>query len=420
MKRLFISLLLLTLTATSFAQLSPQMDAYLREFPQRAAFNIHSYEFPPLKDTPAPKGFKPFYISHYGRHGSRSHSSDKPYVLLRDCLEAAEKEGLITPSGDSLLSCAKQMIQLHDGMDGRLTPRGAREHEMLARRMYNRYPQVFRRGEVHAISSDVQRCLVSMAAFTSSLRACRNDLVMTWDCGVKFQRFISRSSGTAIKQKALEIVRGPLTDIPIDTMAVFARFFKDPDRGKELVGDKPKSFISAIFTLAQFAEAYDINENRFNFLPWDAVETAYARHALNFYLGHCNSELFGDERMPRAKPLVTEIVRKADEAIGGAPVAADLIFGHDLPFLALCSYFGLEGYGYPRLTAEEAYSSWNGVKLCPFATNLQIVFYKNRKGVVLVKFLANEEETMIPELKAFSGPYYKWDDVKNYLSKRSI
>ena len=417
MKRFLTCLLLLALGATAYAQLSDELEAYLRDCPQRASFNIHAYEFLPLHDTPAPKGFKPFYISHYGRHGSRSHSSDKPYVLLRDCLEAAAREGIITPSGDSLLACARQMIRLHDEMDGRLTPRGAREHEMLARRMYQRYPQVFRHGEVHALSSDVQRCLVSMAAFTSALRACKSDLVMTWDCGVKYQRFIARSSGSAIKEKALEIVHGPLTDIPIDTMAIYARFFQDPVRGKALVGTKPKTFISAIYTLAQFAEAYDIEENRFTFLPWDAVTTAYARHALNFYLGHCNSVPFGDERMARARLLATEVVRKADEAIAGAPVAADLIFGHDLPFLALCSYFGLEGYGYPRLTAEEAYRNWNGVRHCPFAANLQIVFYKNRKGDVLVKFLTNEQETPIPELEPVSGPYYRWEDVKAYINK---
>ena len=46
------------------------------------------------------------------------------------------------------------------------------------------------------------------------------------------------------------------------------------------------------------------------------------------------------------------------------------------------------------------------------------MFYKNRKGVVLVKFLANEEETLIPELKACSGPYYRWEDVKDYISKK--
>jgi hypothetical protein len=147
MKRFLTTIFLLGLTLVSYAQLSPQMDAYIRAYPQRAAGVIHAYEFLPIKDTPAPGGFKPFYISHYGRHGSRSHSTDKPYVLLRDCLQAAADEGIITPSGDSLLACAKEMILLHNGMDGRLTPEGAREHELIARRMYERYPRVFRKGK---------------------------------------------------------------------------------------------------------------------------------------------------------------------------------------------------------------------------------------------------------------------------------
>ena len=121
--------------------------------------------------------------------------------------------------------------------------------------------------------------------------------------------------------------------------------------------------------------------------------------------------------MPEAEGLVSEIVQRADEAIAGAPVAADLRFGHDWPYLALCAYFGLEGYGYPRLSAEEALRSWLGPLHCPFSANLQIVFYRNRKGEVLVKFLANEQETLIPELKAVSGPYYSWDDVKAYLNR---
>ena len=414
MKRFLTTLFLLGLTLVSYAQLSPQMDAYIRAYPQRAAGVIHSYEFLPIKDTPAPGGFKPFYISHYGRHGSRSHSTDKPYVLLRDCLQAAADEGIITPSGDSLLACAKEMILLHNGMDGRLTPRGAREHELIARRMYERYPRVFRKGEVHVISSDVPRCLVSMAAFTSSLRACKSDLVITWDCGAVYQRIITLNSPQSIKQKAKADAHSALTDIPIDTTAVYSRFFTDTARGRQLTGN-PKDFISAIFNVARFSEAYDIEENRYSFLPWEAVVTTYARHALQSYLAYCNSVPYGDEALENVAVLAKEMVRKADEAIAGAPVAADLIFGHDLPFMCLCSFLGLEGFGYPRLTAEEAYSTWPGAKLCTFASNLHMIFYKNRKGEVLVKFLANEQETLIPELKSFSGPYYRWEDVKKYL-----
>ena len=256
MRRILIAAIALLLVAVpSWAQLSEEMEAYLRARPQRAAFNIHSYEFLPIQDTPAPAGFKPFYISHYGRHGSRSHSSDEPYVLLRDCLQAAADEGIITPSGDSLLACARQMIQLHNGMDGRLTPRGAREHEQLARRMYGRFPRVFRKGEVHAISSDVPRCLVSMAAFTSSLKSCKKDLVITWDCGAAYQPLIARNSPSAIRQKAYDDSHSALTDIPIDTMAVYSRYFTDPARGRELTG-KPRNFISAILlSFSRFSTA---------------------------------------------------------------------------------------------------------------------------------------------------------------------
>ena len=53
-----------------------------------------------------------------------------------------------------------------------------------------------------------------------------------------------------------------------------------------------------------------------------------------------------------------------------------------------------------------------------YASNLQMIFYKNRKGEVLVKFLANEQETLVPEINSFSGPYYRWEDVKRYIENK--
>lgn len=418
MKRFLYTTLLLLISLAAFAQTSPELDAYLREFPQRAGFNTHSYEFLPIKDTPAPSGFKPFYISHYGRHGSRSHGNDASLKKLKSYLQTAANEGILTPAGDTIFYYTKKVLELHDGMDGRLTPRGAREHEQLARRMYQRYPGVFRNGEVHALSSVVPRCLVSMAAFTSTLKSCKSDLVIIWDAGEKYQKFISRACPSAVKEKARAIVHGPLTAVQVDTLAAYSRIFTDPERGKAIF-KKPYRLFSYIYSLARITEAFDIEENLFRFLPWEVVLSDYNSGALSAYLQQCNSEPFGDERMPRASILADEMVRKADEAIAGAPVAADLIFGHDWPFLGICSYFGLEGYGYPRLTAEQAYGSWNGAKLCPYAANLQIIFYRNRKGMVLVKFLANEQETLIPELEAYSGPYYKWVDVKSFIAKRN-
>lgn len=418
MKRILISILiLLAAGASCYAQPSAEIEEYLREFPQRAAFNLHSYEFLPVHDTPAPSGFKPFYISHYGRHGSRSGSAVYRAPRLVKWFEQAAEEGILTPAGDSLLGYARLVAERENNMEGRLTPRGAREHEQLARRMYKRYKPVFRKGEVHAISSTVPRCLVSMSAFTSSLKACKKDLVITWDCGEAYQKTITRNSNKKIQAEVDEIIKDSLNfEVDVDTVAVLSRFFTDPERGREICRTTNR-LISSVYYVARSAEAFDIDDNLFGFLPWDLVVHRSRRSVVSAYLGQCNSLALGDQRMPRSEKLALEIVRKADEAIAGAPVAADLCFGHDWPFLGICAFLGLEGYD-ARLSAQQAYNSWNGSLLCPFAANLQMIFYRNRKGEVLVKFLANERETLVPALEAVSGPYYRWDDVRRSIVER--
>jgi len=419
MKRFLLLASCLLSCLLTFAQPGPEVEAYLRAFPQRAAFNTHAYEFLPLHDTPAPKGYKPFYISHYGRHGSRTDGTGKAMFSLDSLLSIAATEGILTPAGDSLLGYAKRITAVHGRMEGRLTDRGAREHTRLAERMFHRYPQVFKSGgAVYALSSIVPRCLVSMSAFTSSLKACKKDIEIHWDCGEVYQKFITRSYSREMKERSHKLAWevGPV--VPYDTLALYSRIFTDPERGRRLFG-KAKRLASYIYSTAAFAEAFDVNDNLFRFLPWDYVTNRSSHSALSAYLGHCNSVEFGDERIPRAGRLAGEMIRRADEAIAGAPVAANLIFGHDWPFLGICSIFGLEGYGYPRMSAEEALYNWNGPLHCPFAANLQIIFYRNRKGGdILVKFLTNERETPIPELTPVSGPYYRWNDVKEYVAHR--
>jgi hypothetical protein len=65
--------LLIGFTA-AYAQPHVSQDAVraLKEDPTRAGNNTNSYEFKEIRDTKAPKGYNPFYISHYGRHGSRN------------------------------------------------------------------------------------------------------------------------------------------------------------------------------------------------------------------------------------------------------------------------------------------------------------------------------------------------------------
>ena len=78
---------------------------------------------------------------------------------------------------------------------------------------------------------------------------------------------------------------------------------------------------------------------------------------------------------------------------------------------------GVEGYdAVPRLA--DSYKVWPGWKYLPMGSNFEMIFYRNGKGEVLVKMLRNEEETTIPAISTYKGPYYRWNDLKEYLKSR--
>ena len=418
MKRQFIFIaILLTSVAASYAQPHRSEAAVkaLMEDPTRAGNNLNSYEFHPIHDTKPPKGYKPFYISHYGRHGSRSNWGGKAYEDLIATLEQGQRMGILTPGGDSLLNAARRVLASYDGMDGRLSQRGVREHTAIAERMYKRYPQVFKGDKrVRAFGSQVQRCLISMNAFTTSLVRQNPRIYFYLDTGEKFQEYINNEHGWQQKtgpamMKAMQAIR----DIPDDTLGVLPRLFTDVPRSRTFV-KSARALTENVFNTAVVAEDFDIEENLYRFLPFDAIYKRWAQNNVFLYTGHCNSVESGDERVPMAKSCVEDIVAKADECIATGAYAADLRFGHDYPLMALVNYLGIEGVG-ERIPADEICDKWLGFWNIPMASNLQIIFYRNKSGDVLVKFLYQEQERLLHGLEPFQGPYYKWETVKANL-----
>ena len=104
--------------------------------------------------------------------------------------------------------------------------------------------------------------------------------------------------------------------------------------------------------VSSYAEDFDIEENLFRFLPFDALYKRWAQSNVMLYTGHCNSVEAGDARVPMAKSCVEDIVAKADECIATGAYCADLRFGHDYPLMALVSYLGIEGVG-ERIPADQ-------------------------------------------------------------------
>ena len=392
---------------------SPDVVALLKEDPDRAGVNVHVYEFEKISDTKPPRGYKPFYISHYGRHGTRA-AGDYEFIYVLTRLEKCDSLGILTEEGKALLSETKAVFEAYDGREGRLTPRGEREHRMLAERMYSRFPGVFRKGSknVRVFSSTVPRCLVSMASFVSSLSAIRPDLNYHIVSDSKQQPLLTNDCS---KQNRIEASRMivPINRAEVDTLRLPALIFTDEEKGKETIGPIAR-FQRRICSCAVLAKNFDLDCDLFRFIPFETVYNYYDSHNRHIYLTQCNSAEFGDERMPRVKPLVNEIVRQADDAIESGRVAADLRFGHDWPYMAIVCYLGLEGAG-DRMGVDEVPAKWFGPEYICLGCNLQMIFYRNSGGSVLVKFLVNEKETLLRGLEPVKGPYYDWALVRENI-----
>lgn len=175
-KRIIISLLFVFTSLTIWAQVIPAFNQ-LKADPKKAYGNDYPYQFKMTALTKAPRGYKPFYISHYARHGSRYYWNDKLYKDLDTLLTKAHEKHLLTAEGETFYG--KFMAAKSELMTGisELTQRGWEQHQQIARTMYNRFPQVFKKGgNVLAISSLSGRCVLSMSAFCQELVQCNPNI----------------------------------------------------------------------------------------------------------------------------------------------------------------------------------------------------------------------------------------------------
>lgn len=412
MKRL-LTLLALLLSLAAFAQ--SEKDALLADFMEnvhRTCATTAPYEYIPGPQTPAPKGYKPFYISHYGRHGSRSNwnNETRNYEQLAGWYHKADSAGILTAEGKAAMRQVDTVILLHDNMDGRLTALGAQEHRQIAHRMYVKYRNVFRKGskKITARSSVVPRVLVSMAAFTGELLSLQKDLDVSWDTGEELMKIMSSDHTPQMRKRTNEWIKtewAPRHQYGVE--AFMKRVFTDPEAGRAIVGDCSR-LMRRNFEAASACPAFGLDNRLFELFEWPDLLFFGERRNISLYMNQCNSVEMGDERMPRTDSILRDILERADAAVATGAVAADFRFGHDYQLLATCARLGLAGVA-ERRSFEES-PDWPAWRYSPFAGNIQLIFYRGRKGDVLVKALLNERETAILGLDGF--PYYKWEDVR--------
>lgn len=363
---------------------------------------MHPYPGSPGLETPPPAGYKAFYISHFGRHGSRYLSYEKVVLPALQPLSAAEQEGLLTPEGEYLLQMVRELHLKSAGMWGQLSELGVAEHQGIARRMVARYPAVFK-DSVRVMSSIYPRCIVSMSASTGEIARLAPKTKWSFCVGKRYQSVVNTAhrpegwiSGASQQKEYLK------ENLDMDSM--LANIFSNPARGKEIVGN-PVSFAKAIFNAWADREAIGLE-------PF-SLDRIIGEKNVNVIAASESLAGYRNMAIPNADSLITDIVLRADVAIKRNKPSADLRYGHDNGLMRLLVQIGIEGY--PANLDNDTASAFCFGEKVPLAANIQIVFYRNKKGKVLVKFLVNEKESSLTELSG--GPYYKWEDVRALLEQ---
>ncbi|MBQ2198375.1 MAG: histidine-type phosphatase, partial [Bacteroidales bacterium] len=129
---------LITLAAASLLPLWLSAQTVREEIeanPDKAGYVYSMYDFDTPATAKAPKGYKPFYISHYGRHGARFSGSNPEFVNVRRILLAAREEGNLTDLGEDVLRRYETVFPMLEYRTGDLTQKGYAQQKKLAARM---------------------------------------------------------------------------------------------------------------------------------------------------------------------------------------------------------------------------------------------------------------------------------------------
>lgn len=414
-KYFLYGLLLLTATIGANAQTTfEEMKADLN----KTGGVYFAYPADKADNTPAPKGYKPFYISHYGRHGSRYLISDNDYTRVSELMHKAKDANALTPFGKEVLARIDSVSEEARLRGGDLSPLGVRQHKGIAARMFANYPEVFKGdAKVSARSTLVVRCVLSMASFCESLKEKNPDLQITMESSQRYMPYLCYSTPESDRFNGNEgwwkEVSRKFRDSRTDGSRLARVLFSDQEFVEKYVN--PEDLLWWIYWLASDAQN---TENRISFYdvltPEESIGLWQSFNA-DFYARHSNYPPAEGKHLANAKPLLRNFLQGAEDAIAGKGESATLRFGHDgnvVPFTALLH---LEGCYGEESDPEKFHEAWCDWKVSPMAANIQMILFRNDKQPddVLVKFLHNERETKIP-VATDIWPYYHWKDIKAY------
>ena len=422
-KTLYLIAILFTILCSLFtlSAMAQGVRDLIQQHPSYASCNYHIYpDTITAVLTPAPAGKKPFYISHYGRHGSRYINSRSGYDIPYRMMEQADSLDELTPAGQQVFDFMDNIMRDTEGRWGELTGYGKQQLQNIGRRMVQNFPEVLCPGaRVTAVSTIVPRCIESMGSFTMEMLQVCPQLQITMEASKRNQWYLNyqdrklrKNYMTPEAQKAYDAY----TASRLGNTRLMEVIFKNPDIVKEIVDEEYFNYYLMKMGLFQLNTNYNRETHIMNLFNIDDLYRMWQIDNALWYIQHGACKLNGSRQPYSQRYLLKKLIADADSCIQLEKPGAQLRFGHETVLFPLVCLMGINGFDLETDNLEELEEKgWWCSNVFPMGSNLQAIFYRTDKNDpdVLVKFLLNEEEATLP-VETDCAPYYHWKDVRQY------
>lgn len=397
----------------------------IRSNPLVSASNYMAYPGPAQQMlTPAPKGMTPFYVSHYGRHGSRYHNKPSTYNDPYNTLARADSLGKLTATGRDALHRLDRIRHDAENRWGDLTPLGAEQHRAIAQRMYDRFPEVFAdHADVNARSTAMGRCILSMEYALAQLLRNNPRLNVHHNATHRDQEYLNfqdkEMAHLKFNKPAMALLDA-YAQRRSDYSHLMQTLFSDTAYVRHHVNAAELStqllLVAAIMQNTELGREVTL----YDLFTTDELYRVWQKGNARWYIGWGAAPVNGGVQPYSQSNLLRQIISDADRCIDSEMPHVTLRFGHETVLLPLLCLLDVNGYGQTISDLEQLEQhGWVNYRVFPMAANLQLVFYRRHPHDRDVRFkvLLNENEATLP-LPTDTPPYYKWSDFRAYYLKK--
>ena len=419
MKKIAIAICLLGVCGAIHAQRDSRAEVMADI--ERAGGTYYLYPMDQPAPTPAPKGYRPFYVSHVGRHGSRFALGSKIYEELLEIWTGGHEQGWLTPQGEAVYEAFTALYPSIARREGNLTHKGQAQHRYIASQIFKNYPAVFKGPtRAEAVSTVSHRVIVSMFSFLRELDALDRDFSYDVDYGQPYQSYLlpdvidSDADRTEqAGQKFDSFLASILAEGEVDLEAMLGRWISQPD---SLLPDTEArlDFCDGMHTFVSSLDNLDVPVPEV-FYSLFSPEERYAIWRLDNYGAYALLGRSPDTQNLRVQAMqaLWDDFRDKAEADWANGVQLRLRFAHDSTLMPLLSLLDVNGMGARIEDPAQVEQYWRSFDI-PMACNLQFIFFKSKKNPdILVQVLLNGREATLPLPMAAPGSFYRWEDVKN-------